>query len=187
MPSGWVHAVIDLIAYGRSYFDLHKEKDKHYKILGPRHRCINHGWYQNYGRIWSFCDPFPSWLKESIRIVRNKRGLDEAEEQMARIDHDYIDKMWDTLSEPEKQYWEGFFAWILFSPKILKDWARVDVLKAKIQRIINNREVWESCLEIKSEYKRLCNYIKAVTKGNKALQETLEVVKFNKGQIYKKR
>ena len=30
MASAWVHAVIDIIAYGRPYFDLHKEKVSRY-------------------------------------------------------------------------------------------------------------------------------------------------------------
>lgn len=64
--------------------------------------------------------------------------------------------------------------WVLFSPKILKNWAGVDVLKGEIQRIINNQEVWESCPPLKSEYKRLCNYVKAVIKRNKILQDILE-------------
>ncbi|MDP2753312.1 MAG: hypothetical protein Q8P40_02850, partial [Nitrospirota bacterium] len=37
MANVWVHAVIDLIAYGKPYFDLHKEKDKPHEILGSRH------------------------------------------------------------------------------------------------------------------------------------------------------
>jgi hypothetical protein len=49
MAYAWVHAVIDLIAYGRPYFGLHKEKDKPYELLGPNHRIINPDWYQSYG------------------------------------------------------------------------------------------------------------------------------------------
>ena len=173
MPSAWVHAVIDLIAYGRPYFDLHKEKDKPHELLGSNHRIVNHDWYQAYGRAWNFCEPFPSWIKESIRILGNEEGADKAEEQMVWIDHDYIDKTWDALSDPDRKYWEGFFAWVLLSPKILKDWAGVDILNGKIQTIINNHEVWESCPELKSEYKRLYNYVKAVI-DDKILQDMLE-------------
>jgi hypothetical protein len=28
MPNGWVHATIDLIAFGQPYFDLHQKKVK---------------------------------------------------------------------------------------------------------------------------------------------------------------
>lgn len=93
---------------------------------------------------------------------------------MAWIDHDYIDRTWDVLSDLERKYWEGFFAWVLLSPNILKDWAGVDVLDGKIQRIMKNHEVWESCPELKSEYKRLYNYVKAVKEGDKILQDMLE-------------
>lgn len=171
MPSRWVHAVIDLIAYGRPYFDLHEEKDKWYKTFGSNHRIIDHEWYQSYGRLWNFHVPFPSWLKESIRILGNAEGADKAEEQMARVDHDYIDRIWNDLSGQEKIYREGFFMWVLLNPKILKEWADVDVLKGRIQRIINGREVWESCPELKPEYMRLRTYVEAVKRNNKDLQD----------------
>lgn len=174
MADAWVHAVIDLIAYGRPYFDLHKGKDKPYEFLGKNHRIINHEWYQAYGRLWNFYEPFPSWIKESIRIFREEQGAEKAEEQMAWIDHDYIDRIWNDLSDQERTYWEGFFIWILLSPKILKEWAGVDVLDGKIQRIIKNHEVWESCPELKSEYEKLCKYVKVVIKNDEILQNMLE-------------
>ena len=83
---------------------------------------------------------------------------------MAYVDHDYIDRTWDDLSDLERKYWEGFFTYVLFSPKILKEWAGVDVLEGKIQRIINGSEVWENCPELKREYERLLNYVKAFKK-----------------------
>jgi hypothetical protein len=174
MPSAWIHAVIDLIAYGRPYFDLHKKKDKAYKLLGPSHRIVDHDWYQAYGRSWNFCEPFPPGIKESIRILGNEEGADKAEEQMAWIDHDYIDRTWDVLLDQEKEYGEGFFAWVLFSPDILKNWAGVDVLNGKIQRVIKGCEVWGSCPGLKPEYKRLYNYVKAVVKDDKILKNIWE-------------
>lgn len=174
MPDGWVHAVIDLIAYGRPYFDLHKEKDKASQILGSNHRIVDHDWYQAYGRYWDFRDPFPSWLKESIRILSNEKGPEEAEAQMARVDHDYIDKTWDTLSFQEKKYREGFFVWILFHPRILKEWAGVNVLDGRIKRLIHTDEIWEYCPELKSEYKRLCKYVKAVVENDQVLKNVIK-------------
>jgi len=173
MPSAWVHAVIDFIAYGRAYFDLHKEKDKAHEILGSNHRIVNHDLYQAYERFWNFHDPFPSWLKESIRILGNKEGANKAEEQMAWVDHDYIDRVWDELSVQERRYREGFFISVLLNPKILKEWAGVDVLKGRIQRVINGHEVWESCPELKPDYERLRSYIEAVKKNNEDLQDML--------------
>ncbi|PXF55445.1 MAG: hypothetical protein C4B58_14930 [Deltaproteobacteria bacterium] len=174
MADAWVHAVIDLIAYGRPYFDLHKEKDKPHEFLLSNHRIVNHKWYQAYKRLWNFHDPFPSWLKESIRILGNEEGADKAEEKMAWVDHDYIDRTWDVLSDQDRKYCEGFFAWVLFSPDILKHWAGVDVFKGRIQRVIKSREILESSPGLKSEYKRLYNYVKAVVRNNKILQNMLE-------------
>lgn len=174
MPDGWIHAVIDFIAYGRPYFDLHKEKDKAHEILGSNHRIVNHEWYQTYGKFWDFHDPFPSWLKESIRMLGIEEGAEKAEEQMAWVDHDCIDRTWDVLSDPERKYWEGFFAWILYNPRIFKEWAGVDVLNGRIQRLIDGCEVWEYCPELKFDYKRLCKYVKAVKERDEVLQNMIE-------------
>ncbi len=88
---------------------------------------------------------------------------------MAWVDHDYIDRTWNVLSGRERIYWKGFFAWVLFSSEILKNWAGVDVFKGRIQRVIKGGEVWESCPGLKPEYKRLYNYVKAVVKNDKIL------------------
>jgi len=173
MSNGWVHAVIDFVAYGRPYFDVHKEKDKPYEFLGSNHRIVNHDLYQAYRSSWDFNEPFPSWIKESIRIIRNEEGRGKAEEQMAWIDHDYIDRTWDVLSVQERKYWEGFLAWVLRSPKILKEWAGVDVLSGRIQRTIDDHEVWEYCPELKFEYLNLRKYVEAVKKNDKILQDTI--------------
>jgi hypothetical protein len=174
MPSGWVHAVIDLIVYGRPYFNLHKEKDKPYETLGWNHRKIGHEWYQAFGENWTLDRPFPVCLRELISKIRSINGPNKAEELMAYVDHDYIDKIWDSLLPQEKKYREGFFAWILFNPGILKEWTGVDVLEGRIQRLIDGREVWEYCSELKSEYEQLCSYAKVVIENNGILQGMLE-------------
>jgi len=174
MPSAWVHAVIDLLAYGRPYFDLHKQKDKPHTALSSNHRIVNHDWYQAYRSSWDFAEPFPPCIRESIQILRNEEGADKAEQVMAWTDHDYVDRTWDALSGVERKYWEGFFAWVLLSPKILKDRADVDVLDGKIKRTIKNHETWESCPQLRSEYKRVCNYVRAVIGNDRALQDMLE-------------
>ncbi|MBW2038000.1 MAG: hypothetical protein JRI46_00140 [Deltaproteobacteria bacterium] len=174
MPSAWVHATIDLIAYGRPYFDLHKEKDEPYKKLGRNHRKIRHEWYQAFGKKWTLDEPFSACLKDQISKIRSINGPNKAEKQMAYIDHDYIDRIWDTLSPPERKYREGFFAWILFNPRILKEWAGVGVLDSRIQRMIDSCEVWEYCPELKDEYERLCSYVKVVIENDGILQNMLE-------------
>jgi len=174
MANGWIHAVIDLLAYGRPYFDLHKEKDKASKTLGRYHRKIDHEWYQLFGKEWTFDDPFPFRLKDKISKIRNIDGPAEAEKQMAFVDHDYVDKIWDELSSQEKKYWEGFFVWLIFKPKILKEWTGVDVLQGKIQRVIDGCRVWENCPKLKFEYIRLCKYVKVVKNKSEILQDMIE-------------
>jgi hypothetical protein len=174
MPSAWIHATIDLIAYGRPYFDLHKEKDEPYKTLGWNHRKIRHEWYQAFGKEWTLDEPFPAYFRDQISKIRSINGPDEAERQMAYIDHDYIDRIWDTLSPHERKYREGFFAWILFNPRILKEWAGLDVLDGRIQRFIDGCEVWEYCPDLKVEYEGLCKYVNAVKKEDKVLRNMVE-------------
>ena len=54
MPAGWMHAVIDLIAYDRPYLEIHQWKDAPARWLGVHHRAERHDWY-NAGKagIWS--------------------------------------------------------------------------------------------------------------------------------------
>jgi hypothetical protein len=174
MPDGWVHATIDLIVYGRPYFSLHKKKDDPSQTLGRKHRIVRHNWYQAFGEKWTFDEPFPSRLKKRIVEIRDAKGPAKAEEYMAYTDHDYIDRIWDDLSAKEREYWEGFFMWVLFNPKILKEWAKVDILEGRIHRVVNNHEVWEDCPELKSEYRRLRSYVNTVKEKDKNLQKIIE-------------
>jgi hypothetical protein len=173
MPNGWVHATIDLIVFGRSYFDLHHEKDKACGFLGAEHRIVNHEWYQAFGRVWTFSDPFPSWLKGSMQALGDAEGADKAEEQMVLNAHEYLDRVWDGLSAPERKYWESFFIWVLFHPRILKDWAGVDVVNGRIHRVVENQEIWETCPDVKSEYQRLCRYTSVVRHNDETLRDIL--------------
>jgi len=174
MPNGWLHAVIDLIVYGRPYFSLHKKKDEPSQTLGWEHRIKRHEWYQVFGEEWTLSEPFPSRLKELILEIRTANGPEKAEWRMADVDHDYIDRIWDNLSHKERKYWEGFFMWVLFNPKILKEWAKVDALEGKIHRTSNGREVREDCPELKSEYRGLRSYVNTVKERDKNLQKIVE-------------
>lgn len=174
MPNGWVHATIDLIAFGRPYFDLHQEKDKAHETLGSEHRIVNHEWYQAFGKFWTFSDPFPSWLKESIQALQDAEGADRAEEQMVSTAHEYLDRVWDGLSFPERKYWESFFIWVLFNPRILKNWAGVDIVNGRIRRVVEDQEIWEACPDAKSGYERLRRYVEVVKSNDEILQEMLE-------------
>ena len=173
MPSGWIHAVLNLVVYGRPYIDVHQHKDRWSKTLGRRHRSVEHEWYQDYGKSWDFRDPFPRWLKEYTKMLAREEGPEEAEKQMASVDHDYFDRIWDDLSRPWRRYWEGFFIWLILNPTLLRTRAGVDVLEGRIQRFINGREMWESCPELRQEYRRLCRYVAAVLAKNEHLMEML--------------
>jgi len=173
LPNGWIHATTDLIAYGRPYFDIHQHKDKAHEQLGSNHRKINHEWYQAFG-IWTFNDPFPDFLKDMISDIREGCGARVAEERMAYWDHGYSDRIWDDISEEQREYIEGAFAWILLHPDFLKKWAGVDVIKGKIKRLIDQKETWEECPELIDEYHRLCCYVKKVIENHKYLQIMLE-------------
>ncbi len=170
MPSGWVHATLDLISFGRPYLYIHQEKDNASKTLGSSHRTEKHSWYQEFGKLWNFSDPFPSWLNESIQDLLLIECPDQVEEQMVSIAHDHLDRVWDDLLYSERKYCEGFFAWVLLRPSILKSWAGVDVLNGRIQRIVGGQEIWEYCPYLKSKYRSLSRYISAVIRNNKGLQ-----------------
>ncbi|MCH8273732.1 MAG: hypothetical protein IH851_02995 [Armatimonadetes bacterium] len=174
MPSGWVHAVIDFLVFGRSYFDMHKEKDKAHETLGPMHRIRDHPWYQEFGNSWSLADPFPQWLREFMRQRRELEGDETAERQQACVVHDYLDRIWDDLGDAEREYWEGFFAWVLFQPDVLRAKFGVDVLKGRIQRVIDGEEIWEECPLLTAEYERLRTYVGAVKRNSETLRNVVD-------------
>jgi hypothetical protein len=156
MARGFVHAALDLIAFGRTYAPIHKTKDAFaLRVPGLRHREIGHDWYQNFGRGWDFDDPFPESRRKDIRQILLHRGPDFSEEAMASDAHDLLDRTWDNLSKPDREFWEGFFVWLLYRPGLLESWAGVDVLRGRVARVIDGKEVWENSPEIVSEYRDL--------------------------------
>lgn len=156
MPAGWVHQTLDLIFWGYAYRDIHKVKDAQSQITpGKRHRDVGHDWYQSFGKLWDFSNPFPDSIQEGISQVRDTKGPDAAEVKQASYSHDLIDRTWDGLSKEERNYWEGFLAWLLWSPHLLESWAGVDVLLGRILRRTDGQDVWENAPEIVEQYKRL--------------------------------
>lgn len=174
MPDFWVHVGIDLIAFGRLHFGLHKWKDKPSETLGRCHRARRHDWYQRFGKEWNLDEPFPNRLKHQVLSVGEKYDSSKAEKLMAYYAHDYMDRIWDELSPPERKYREGFFAWLLLNPTVLKEWAGVNVLQGEICRIIGSSEVWESWPQLKSEYKRLRRYVEAIIDRDETLASMIE-------------
>lgn len=173
MPSGWVHATLDLISFGMPYLYIHQEKDNASKTLGSSHRIEKHSWYQEYGKLWNFSDPFPSWLNESIQDLLLIESPFQVEEQMVDLAHDHLDRVWVDLVPSERKYWESFFAWVVLNPSVLKNWAGVDVLNGRIQRIVDGQEIWEYCPNLKFRYQGLRHYIGAVISNDWRLQKML--------------
>jgi hypothetical protein len=156
MPSGWVHQTMALIVSGRTNSLIHQVKDAFaQKCPGLRHRIVGHEWYQEYGRLWDFSNPFPEWLNAEIRNICDIRGPDAAEDRMASDGHDLLDRVWDGLTGPERRWAEGFFAWLLYHPEFLETWAGVDVLRGRIKRMIDGKDVWEESPETTVEYRNL--------------------------------
>lgn len=162
MSQGWVHATIDLICYGRPYFDSHKLKDKPYKWLGWEHRRLRHKYYQFFGKKWDLNNPFPPWLKE---ITRKSTNPNKAEQLQSYVSHDYLDRIWDESSKEKRRWIERFCMYVIRNPKLLCDWTGVDVKKGMIKRLVNGQEVWEDCPEVINEWKVLKRYVIAVKRN----------------------
>ncbi len=168
MASAFIHSIIDLLAYGRSYFDLHKEKDAASAKLGVKHRDVNHEWYKAYLVEWDFDEPFPPSLMQMIEHVKKTLGGDEAEQDQSFASHDYIDRTWDSLSGKERRFAEGFFIWVLRQPDVLRQKFGVDVYGEKIERAIDGVQVWEDAPGLQREYNSLCAYVDAVERNTQS-------------------
>jgi hypothetical protein len=177
MPNGWVHATVDLIAFSRSYFDLHRQKDRLGRKLGSGHRKIGHDWYWQFERSWTFSEPFPDSVRRRIARLGQTEGSYAAERAQASIAHDHLDRVWDGLSKEERKYWEGFFLWLLLHPDVLKCWAGVDVMNGSINRLVQGRNLWRPCPTLRDEYARLLRYAESVRGIDPAIRQI--VVRFD--------
>src|SRR5713101_4440427 len=104
MAAAWVHSTHDIVAFGRSYFDLHKRKDTPRLMYGSEHRWRDeyHDWYRAFGRLWTWSEPIPEHLRASMRAVTAAEGAEAGEEYQAWIAHDMLDRTWDLLSGAER-------------------------------------------------------------------------------------
>lgn len=173
MPSGWVHAVMDVIAFGRPYFDLHKAKDSPSAHLGWEHRSERHSWYNQLGTLWTKDEPFGSAARVMSQILMDLGKPDVAEEVAAYVAHDWLDRQWDELSPSDRKDFEGFCAWLILNPKGLKEWAGVDVEAGEVL-VERSEQVWESCPALTSEYRRLARYVRAVINNDGDLRRLVE-------------
>jgi hypothetical protein len=172
----WEHAVETLITHGRPHHRLHQDKDAAYKALGRRHREVNHEWYNagKLGNVWTAEEPFPAWLRRPILSFRDKYGELEAEKYMASLAHDCFDRLSDSMSSHERLCRQAFFAIVGLSPALLGNWAKVDVIRGRIHRMIDGQEVWDSAPELPGEYRRLASYIRTVLHRTPELRRLVE-------------
>lgn len=166
MANAWVHAVLSLIAFGKPYFDLHKQVDSWSEELRYQHRIMGHDYYQAYGILWNIDDPFPDWVWEHSRKTRERYGDEEAEKEAVRLSHCYLDRVWDDFSKEYRDNLELALAKFVASPALLKNSAGVDVIEGKIQYQQESGELsWVDCPELLGEYERLIRYIEGVLRG----------------------
>ena len=159
MAAGWVHAAIDLMAFGRSYFDLHKYKDNPWKKLGYEHRQINHDWYKEFGKSWNFDKPFPPVIDMRTRAFASD---EKGEKYQSWVSHDYLDRIWDTLDFEQRRNFELACKWFLDNPMELNRVYEIDVFQGLIYRVIDGKQVIERCPELVTEYQRLRGYVAKV-------------------------
>src|SRR5262245_52293792 len=104
MPSGWMHATLDLITFGEPHLDLHQKKDASWRRLGTAHRQENHEWYAAFDEgVWTFADPFPSWLDDTVQAIVATHDDEAAERYMAETCHEFWDRWWDDVSMRERK------------------------------------------------------------------------------------
>lgn len=160
MAAGWMHATMDLISFGRSYFDLHQYKDHLWKDLGYKHRQLYHEWYNEYDKNWDLDNPFPPIINVRTAMIADQ---DEAEKFQSCVAHDYLDRIWDTLNAEQRRERELAFKWFLENPDKLNQKAGIDVFNGLIYRVVDGKKVVESCPELIQEYKRLWQYVAKIT------------------------
>lgn len=171
MPPKHVHATHSLLAFGRPYFDLHHEKDAPSCILGPRHRVVNHDWYQaGLAGMWTLDQPFPGWLQCVISHVADESGGDGAEEYEAWLAHDLLDFVWDGLNARERRIEEALCCWLILNPAYLLDIGQVDVVSGRIHRLIDGEDTWEVEPALIPEYRRLRRYVAGVLRKDSVMR-----------------
>jgi len=182
MASGLVHDIQSQVIYGRTYREVHKKKDAPSKWLpGKRHRCLRHGWYRKFGKRWTFADPFPNEIPRRRQRIGDTAGSTRGEEYMASVSHDYLDRIWDfdSLTREERKYtrnyWEAFHIWLVLNPRLLREWAGVDVFDGRIRRVIDGAEVWEDEPNVVVEYRSLYERARFILHRKKDLRYMVEL------------
>jgi len=110
MPPGWIHETIDMIAWGRVYWSVHKEKDKYWRELGTKHRIMEHPLYQR----GLACVRGGVTLEEVLNFMYDEAkkrtrcdweegvSADIIEARQANMAHDIWDLLWDDFTPVER-------------------------------------------------------------------------------------
>jgi hypothetical protein len=180
MPETYVHAIESFLAFGRSYFSKHQEKDAPYEALGREHRSINHEWYQLFGASWDFEHPIPDWIARVTEQLGNDFGDEEAETyQAVYLAHDFTDRLHDRDSPADRRLSIPAHIFVILHPEILESKFGVDVIEGRIHRLIDGQEIWESSPETIRDYERLRSYVDRVLQNDPELQRI--VAAFERG------
>lgn len=173
MASGLCHAIIDLLSFGRSHFDLHQWKDEPSQWLGTQHRELRHEWYNAHGVDWDSDDPFPTKLNGTIEGVAESAGDEEAEKAMSFVGHDFVDYRWDKMSSSMRVHYTAACIGVLQNTEILRTTYGVDIATEQIRRTIDGKEIWEPAPGLKHEHDRLIRYAAKVVQNNSDLRRIL--------------
>ncbi len=125
MPPGWIHETIDMIAWGRIYWSVHKRKDRFWRELGTRHRIKEHALYQEgLARIKGgmHVEDVLNWMFECAKELTKsdwERGLspDVIEARQAEMAHDCWDLLWDDFTSAERLGIANAFRDVVLSPE----------------------------------------------------------------------
>ena len=174
----WLHEIIDIVVWGRSYWWLHKEIDNKAKELGIRHRIYNHDWYWKFKKNWDWENPFPKELDKEIPKILEviPSGLRKTFEALvtketklfgeegtvketfqAYITHCFMDRLWDETPPQEREYVERYYVVWILSPRLLYQ-SGTDVKNWKIE-IKRDGEVWEDSPSLEKDYKNLVLFL----------------------------
>jgi hypothetical protein len=95
-----------------------------------------------FGTLWKFEHPTPEWIERGIEQIASEQG-DEAAEiyQAIFLSHDYLDRLQDGASRIKQKVCAARCIFLLWHPEILKSKFGVDVIRGRIHRVIDGRDV----------------------------------------------
>lgn len=122
MPRRWLHELIDLCTLGKSFWWVHREKDKPWEFLGPDHREVRHretvewivGLFRKAGRMLPQLPPeeFYHDLRKVLEEFTSSEIMEQYREFLkklppeanATIQHEAVDEIWSTYDYKTKRF-----------------------------------------------------------------------------------